>query len=101
MNRSLEIADLIGSPQFKELHARLIPASPEDVWAALHELRWAELRVTRPLMRIRSLKSRSSRRHTGAFWETMPIPMIHEVEASYALAAGIGRPWSSSVRSPA
>lgn len=101
MNRSdlpkaFEIADLIPTPQFSEFHARVIPAAPEVVWAALHDLGQADLPIARLLMGARSIASAKPRQHGETFWEALPIPLVREVPASYALAAGIGRPWSPS-----
>jgi hypothetical protein len=44
-----------------ERHARVVPAPPDAVWQALHEVRMHELRLTRGLMWVRTLGRHASR----------------------------------------
>jgi hypothetical protein len=66
------------------------------VWAALQSLTPADLPVTRLLMGIRSMRLPQAGDGARSLWESMPIPLLREDPPSYALAAGIGRPWSLS-----
>ncbi len=106
----LEIGDVVPLPQFMELHARFIPASPEAVWSALHRLSVSDVPTTRVLMGARLLLSGTlvrpglrNRRPGRTLWDALPLPVLHELEPVYVLAAGMGRPWTRTgrVRAPA
>jgi hypothetical protein len=103
----LEVGDVVPVPQFREFHGRLVPADTEDVWRALHELPVSDVPVTRLLMGLRTPLSghrvRSGpRSQVGSsaptLWAVLPLPVIYEVAPTYALAAGIGRPWTPNGR---
>jgi hypothetical protein len=82
-------------PQFahSEVHALDVAASPEQVWAALHEVTGSELRVTRVLSRIRGLDGRGrSRPVTDRFLDGGFGAVIDEPPRALAVASA-GQPW--------
>jgi hypothetical protein len=102
----LELADVVPAPEFREFHARFIPAGSDAVWEALHELPMSDVPLTRFLTLLRRMavwppaRPRAGR-GAGAdrtLWAALPLPLLHEVAPGYALAAGIGRPWSADAQ---
>lgn len=77
---------------FSERHSLDIDGTPEQVWTALTELRWSELRVTTPLMWIRRLGG-SDRTGERRPLEDGPARLMCTDPPAYAAAAAIGRPW--------
>jgi hypothetical protein len=82
-------------PQFahREVHATDVGASPELVWAALHEVKGSELPVTRLLAAVRGLGMRDAGRPVldrfvgGGFGV-----VLDEAPRALAIAAA-GQPW--------
>jgi hypothetical protein len=82
-------------PEFahREVHTVTVDASPELVWAALHEVKGTELPVTRVLTTLRGLSSRGAKRPlidrfvAGGFGV-----VLDEAPRALALAAA-GQPW--------
>ena len=70
----------------------MVDAPPEQVWVALATVQWSDLRLTAPLMLIRSLG-----RTRGGFDRRLldqgPVRLLHADPPRYAAAAAIGRPW--------
>lgn len=92
------LADLLPAPHFSERHARRIAAPPPAVWAALHELRLGDLRVSNALMGVRSLPARltgagTSRMLTGRLLDGGPVPVLASDPGRAVVAGGVMQPW--------
>lgn len=74
------------------MHSRVIDAAPERVWAALHELRWGDLRAAISLMAIRGIGSVKGldRRLVEP---PSPAAPLFEAAPSLSVSGMIGRPW--------
>lgn len=91
---ALAMDDLLPQPHFREHHERHIAAQPAAVWDALHELRLAELPLSRTLMGVRELRGRPpSRMVTGRFLEEGPVPVLGSTYQRAVIAAGVMQPW--------
>lgn len=92
LQRATPLAKALPGAQFGEGHSRVLNAGTEEVWAALHDLRWSELRLARPLMWIR----------TGGAKLELDQPMcrppspaapLYEEPPRVSASGMIGRPW--------
>lgn len=85
----------LAGAQFSEHHARVVDAEPERVWQALHDLRWRDLRLTMPLMAIRT-----GGRLSGAGLDRRmvdppsPAAPLFEDAPRLSTSGMIGRPWT-------
>lgn len=84
--------DVLPHAEFTEHHERVIDAPADRAWSALHEVRWEDLRWTRPLMAVRTL-GRPARIGSGAVLESGPTPTLHEEPGRYVVGGFVGRPW--------
>lgn len=95
MTRGLD--DLIGVGQFSERHQRHIAAPPEAVWAALHDVGWRDLPLTRALMAIRAIPERligGTRPAPGRnLLRDAPVPVLAAESPHTIVAAGVMQPW--------
>jgi len=82
--------------QFGEHHARVVDADPDRVWSALHEVRWGDLRLTRPLMAVRL----GWRRTAGAprMVDAGPGAPIHRDPPRTMSSGLVGQPWHAVPR---
>lgn len=78
--------------RFSERHSLDVDAAPEQVWAALTEVRWSDLRITTPLAVIRSL-GRTREIGEARLLDQGPVRLLRTDPPWYAAAASIGRPW--------
>lgn len=86
------LAQALPRARFSERHSLVIDNPPEQVWSALTDVRWRDLRVSTPLMLIRSL----GRFRGGAGQRLLdpgPVSVMRLDRRRYAAAAAIGRPW--------
>ena len=92
LKRGTPLAQALPNAQFAEWHSRVLGATPERAWDALHELRWTDLRLTRPLMTIRmGAATRSlNRRLVEA---PSPAAPVHEDPPHASVSGMIGKPW--------
>ena len=59
-----------------------VAATPEQVWNALRELTFSDLRITKPLVAIRTLPALISRRSDGAAVGRARRPLVESLEGS-------------------
>jgi hypothetical protein len=85
--------DVLPAPHFRERHGRVIAASPQAVWDALHELRLGDLALSRALMAVRELGRGPSRMVTGRLLEEGPVPVVASEPERAIVAAGVMQPW--------
>ena len=78
--------------RFSERHSLDIDAPLEQVWEALTDVRWSDLRITTPLVLIRSL-GRSRDGADQRLLERGPVTLMRTDAPRYAVSAQIGRPW--------
>lgn len=93
LKRGTPLSRALPGAQFAEWHCRVIAADPERVWAALERVRVGELRITGPLLRLRTggrLKAADSARVMH-----LPSPEAPLFTEPPRVAAGglIGMPW--------
>lgn len=89
---TMTLTEAMPRSRFAERHTLDIDASPEQVWAALTELPWNQLRVTWPLMLIRGM----GRPHWAGEQQVIrhgPVKLMRVDPPRYAVSASIGRPW--------
>jgi hypothetical protein len=100
----------LAGAQFAETHRRVVSGAPEQVWEALHDLRWRELRASRPLIAARkaaagpsalsgslgSSRSSGPRRDLDRRLVDPPSPAVPLYEESpwFSTSGMIGRPWT-------
>jgi hypothetical protein len=90
-NDVTSVADLLPDAPFVERHDRVVDAPPERVWDALGSLSWADLRLSLPMIALR----------TGGRARAVRAPVLARgpVEAIVVdpprrwIGAGIGKPW--------
>ncbi|GAB3701143.1 hypothetical protein [Mariniluteicoccus flavus] len=88
---------------FREAHHRIVDASADACWRALHELRWRDLSVTLPLFWVRTGgRTQGTALDLGRRLVDQPGPgfPVYEEPPTYSTSAMIGRPWSGAVRGP-
>ena len=91
IRNGVALATLLPAATFVERHDRLVDAPPERVWDALASLSWSDLRLSLPMIAIRS----------GGRARTARLPMlargpVDEIAAEapqYWIGARIGKPW--------
>lgn len=83
---------VIPTPQFHEHHHAIIDAPIEAVWRQLNAMRWADLRMTRPLLALRGLGLRSP---LGTSWmSSFHPPAILNARPPFELGfAMVSTPW--------
>jgi len=83
-------------PQFahREEHTIVVDASPEAVWAALHEVRAADLPLTRVLAMIRGLGSRGAATPVLKVFTARGFAIVIDDAPRQLAAAGAGQPWT-------
>lgn len=94
----MTIDDVLPDPHFSERHARRIAAPPPAVWEVLHELRLADLALSRALMAVRTLPERLAGRPqprmvSGRFLEEGPVPLLVAEPHRLLVAGGVLQPW--------
>ncbi|WCB93188.1 hypothetical protein DSM104299_01894 [Baekduia alba] len=82
-------------PQFahSEVHAVDVSASPERVWAALHEVTVAEMPVTRVLTLLRGLGSRGAQRPILQAFTARGFTVVIDEEPRALAVVAAGQPW--------
>jgi hypothetical protein len=82
-------------PQFahREVHAVDVAASPELVWAALHEVTARELPLTRVLTLLRGLGARGAGRPVLQAFTARGFAIVLDEAPRALAAAGAGQPW--------
>jgi hypothetical protein len=99
LQRGTPLARALPGAQFTEGHARVVNARLERVWEALHALRWADLRLTRPLMSVRMLAAGSGGPGRGVDPDRRlvdppsPAAPLYEDPPRVSASGMIGRPW--------
>lgn len=84
---------ILDRAEFSEWHHTVIDAEPETVWRALHQMRWADLRLTRPLLVLRGF-SAGPGMDTGCLDTFRPWGTFRETAPSESTFVVIGKPWS-------
>ncbi len=95
---AVTLDDLLPGAHFSERHATRIAAPPAAVWAALHELRLADLALSRALMGVRELPARLARRPpsrmlTSRLLEDGPVPVLAADPPRSLVGGGVMQPW--------
>lgn len=86
------LADALPDAPFWEGRSLDIDGSLDEVWAALINARWSDLRLTTPLMLLRSFGTSLADRDRRLL-EHGPVRLMRTDPPHYAGAAQIGRPW--------
>jgi hypothetical protein len=83
-------------PRFahREVHTIVVDASPEAVWAALHEIRGSDLRLTRLLTTIRGLGAGGDGRPVVEAFNARGFSTVVDDPPRQLAAAGAGQPWT-------
>jgi hypothetical protein len=88
--------ELLPAPHFHERHERRIAAPPAAVWAAVQDLRLADLALSRALMAVRMLPARLAGRRrpaSGRLLEDGPVPVLAAEPGRTVVAGGVLQPW--------
>lgn len=86
------LAEALPRSRFSERHSLDIDATLEQTWQVLADLRWDDLRVTAPLVLLRSL-GRSRWGGSRRLLDEGPARLMRIEAPNYAAAGAIGRPW--------
>ncbi len=86
------LAEALPSARFSERHRLDIDGSPAQVWAALSAVQWRDLRLTAPLMMLRSL-GQAQGLGERRLLDQGPVRLMRTDPPHYAAAGEIGRPW--------
>lgn len=86
------LAEALPRARFSERHFLDVDGSLEEAWAALSDVRWGDLRLTAPLMMIRSLGQDYGLRHQRLL-DQGPVTLLRTDPPHYAAAGEVGRPW--------
>jgi len=85
---------------FAMRHSRLIDASPEATWQALHEISLKDMAIGRVLSTLRSLPIRLLKRDTSKivsrdlpFLSRPPVPVLIDDGPRRLILAGMRKPW--------
>lgn len=100
LQRGTPLARALPGAQFTEGHARVINAGPDRVWAALHALKWRDLRLTTPLMMVRAAPARLAGARLMDLDRRLveppsPAAPLFEDPPRVSASGMIGRPWSA------
>lgn len=87
------LAEALPQAEFVEHHTRVVAATPENVWQALHEARWSDLTVTAPLIAIRGLARPAARRSPRLLDDAGPVRLLRSQPPAYVVGARVARPW--------
>ena len=97
----MELDDVLPRPEHVTRQARWIPAAPEAVWNALHEVRLSRLPVTLALSSARFLPVVLSGRgfgqlHDRPFLDALPVPLLSSEPPSAVVFGGALQAWRLS-----
>lgn len=98
------LAAALPAATFREEHHRIVDAPVQSCWDVLHDLRWSELTITRPLYAVRTLgRAEGSPLDPARRIVEAPSPgaPVHEEPPTYSTSGMIGRPWRNAARGPA
>lgn len=88
------LAEALPGAEFTEHHDVVIDAPPDRVWSALRATRWADLRVTLPLMAVRGLGIRLPEGEGGLLiGPGGPTPIVHLEDGVCAVGVSVAQPW--------
>lgn len=97
------LARLLPGAQFGEHHVGVLDADIDRVWQALHEMRWSDLRWSRPFLAVRGILAMNRGGKAGAegtclemFWR---VAAVTEQAPTTSLFAMVGQPWHPVPRS--
>jgi hypothetical protein len=90
-HRMVTLGEMVPSPHFRERHERRIAAPPAAVWEAIQQLSLGELRLSRALMRVRSLGRQPA--FSGRLLEHGPVPVLAAEPERALVAGGVLQPW--------
>lgn len=93
LERLTPLARALSAAQFAEFHARVLEAPPDQVWAALHALRWRDLKATLPLMGLRTGFLGVTALSKRIVDPPSPVAPLVAEEPRYAASGMIGKPW--------
>lgn len=101
------IDELLGEGHFSERHERRVQAPAAAVWAALHEVRVADLALTRALMGLRTLPARirgrpgaSPRARSARLLDEAPVAVLFTDPERMVLAGSAMQPWRLTLPAP-
>jgi uncharacterized protein YndB with AHSA1/START domain len=86
----LLIDRLLPQADFRTRYTRVVAAEPARVWAALHEVTFAELPVTRLLVAVRS---GGRARLVGPVTRTVPMPVLDQVPGRELVVGRVAKFW--------
>jgi hypothetical protein len=89
------IDDLLPDYDYRTAHSRWTDAGAEQVWDALMSLRFDELTLTRPLVRVRGLGRRVP---DGSVLDNGPVTILRVDEGRQAVGGSISRSWTPRPR---
>lgn len=85
------IDSLLPDYDFRTSHTRWVDAATDEVWAALTTVRFDELLLTRPLVRIRGLGRRVP---NGSVFHDGPVTLLLVEDGQEAVGGSIAQSWS-------
>ncbi|MFX0537881.1 hypothetical protein ACQBAT_03875 [Ornithinimicrobium sp. Y1847] len=88
-----ELVALLPGAEFGEFHHGVIDAGPEEVWRALHLVRWSDLRLSKPLLLARGFGAGPGM-DRGVLATFEPLGVTVGQPPTRTFVAMVGRPWS-------
>lgn len=97
-SKTLELGRLLPVAQFGEHHVGIVDADIESTWTALHQMRWSDLRWTKPFVAARGLllTGRADEPCLSRFWQ---VAAVTEDPPRRSVFVMVGQPWSPVPRS--
>lgn len=89
---TMTLVEALPGVRFSERHTLDIDAPLDDVWDALTEMRWGDLRLTTPLLLLRGLGKTDTWRNQRLL-DGGPVQLMCFDAPHYVASAQIGRPW--------
>lgn len=87
------LTETLPGAQFRESHHGIVDAPVEDVWRALHAVRWADLRVARPFLVARGM-GLGGGLDRGALATFVPTGAVAQSPPVATMFVIVGKPWS-------
>jgi hypothetical protein len=91
IRNAMSLAEVLPDATFTERHDRVIDAAPDRVWQALTALSWSDLRLTLPMIAIRT--GGRARAAKAPMLARGPVDEIASEPPSCWIGARIGKPW--------
>lgn len=88
------LGQVLSGYQWGEHHSGIVDASVDQVWVAVHQLRWSDLGWLRPVVALRGITAMVGADTPMLQTFTSHGAVAHEEPPSMTMFALVGKPWS-------